>query len=639
MKRTLLAVVAVVIISFTLPFVVDDNIASFMSMAAGILAITCLLVSIYMWRRARAYAVEKNQYQHVAKEQEDLLSTLFSNNNLGIGILNLDGQFSRVNHALCQLLGYSEYDLKQKNFYYLIHPDDQRNIQLHIQELIDRKLDVYQSEQRCYRKDGETVWMTTTLSLMRGSEDKPVNFVVQLQNITVQKKAEEKLKHMAYHDGLTGLGNRNRLEQFIKHVLASSRRHQQGFALLFLDLDRFKNINDTIGHEAGDLLLQIVAERLKSAVRNTDVVARLGGDEFVVVITDVKKTESVGVIAQKILSSVMEVIVVKGQEIYTTTSIGISLYPYDGQDLPTLMKNADLALYRAKEHGRNNYQFYTMEMTNKAQEKMALQNVLGHALVKNEFLLHYQPIIDIHTREIYGVEALLRWKNNEYGYITPDEIISVAEESGLINQVSEWVLLTACKQLKCWHEMGMTSLVVSVNFSGHQFKHSNFADKVLKTITTAGIPPQSLVIEVTESTVMEDSENILKILYSLKDLGVKIAIDDFGTGYWSLSNLRRLSVDMIKIDKTFIKLLTTDDTSSAITGAIIAMMNKLGIKSVAEGVETKEQYKFLEFEGCDAMQGYYITRPLDEEAMTSFLKHPLPDAEVVDKHETTQEED
>ena len=607
-------------------------------LAITVLLIFCLMLFIAGLRtkkKATHLEQEKTDVETKLHEQQNLFETIFDDTHNGIALLNLDGHFLRANKSLCEMLGYNESDILAMNFYYIIHPNDLNNLQVYIQQLIDDQTKVHQSEQQCFKKNGDLLWIMSTLSLIRDNEGKPVYFIIQVQDITLQKKAEERLKHMAYHDPLTGLANRNKLEQFINHILASARRHQQSFALLFFDLDRFKNINDTIGHESGDLLLQIIAERLRSAVRNTDLVARLGGDEFVLVITDVKKTESAALISQKILENIMKVIVIKGQEIYITTSIGISLYPYDGQNMQTLMKNADLALYRAKEHGRNNYQFYTTEMTTKAQEKLALQNALGHALAKNEFVLHYQPKMEIATRRITGIEALLRWKNKDYGMISPNEIISLAEETGLIIPVSDWVLKTACNQLKAWHDMGLTSLTIAVNCSARQFKQSTFVDDILQAVTKAGLPPQALEIEVTESTIMQDPENTLRVLYALKDLGVKIAIDDFGTGYWSLSNLRRLSVDKIKIDKTFIKQVTTDETCIAIASAIIIMAKKLGIQSIAEGVETHEQFDFLAREGCTEIQGYYLTQPLAEDAMTKFLKHPIPDAESISKDEKT----
>ena len=580
---------------------------------------------------------EISQLHEELREQKNRFKTIFDTTHMGVALLNLDGRFIRVNQALCELLGYVEDEILTMNFYHLIHPNDLNNFQIHVQQLIDKKIYSYDIEQQCFRKNGEGLWVMSTLSLIRDYKEKPLYYIIQIQDITLQKKAEERLHHMAYHDPLTGLANRNKLEQFINNTLAQARRHQQEFALLFLDLDRFKNINDKIGHEAGDLILQIIAERLRSAVRSTDTVARLGGDEFVLVITDVKKTESVALIAQNILKNILQVIVVKGQEIYLTTSIGISLYPFDGYNMQTLMKNADLALYRSKEHGRNNYQFYTPEMTSKAQEKMALQNALAHALVKNEFSLNYQPKMDIKTRRITGIEALLRWKNKDYGTITPDEIISLAEETGLIIPVSDWVVKMACKQLKAWRHAGLTSLTMAINCSPRQFKQSTFVDEILEVITQMEIPAQLLEIEVTESTIMQEPENTLRILYALKDLGIKIVIDDFGTGYWSLNNLRRLSVDKIKIDKTFIKQIAVDDTSASIVSAIIAMASRLGIVSIAEGVETKEQFDFLAREGCTEIQGYYLTQPLTDQLMTKFLQHPVPDAEAISNIETTTE--
>ncbi len=610
-----------------------------LSLGAVIFYALISVLLVWQWRKQRIELSKtkknKQQIETQLQEYQKRFDTVFDSANCGMAILNLDGSLVKSNNAFYDLFGYSETDMRSINFYRLIDSNDLNLLQEHMQQLIEHRISSHQSEQLCYQKNGDNLWILSTLSLISDQEEKPLYFIVQIQNITPQKKAEERLRHMAYHDPLTGLANRNKLEQFVHHILASSRRHQQSFALLFLDLDRFKNINDTIGHEAGDALLQVIAERLRSTVRNTDLVARLGGDEFVLVITDVKRTESVALIAQKILDTVIQAIVIKGQEIYITTSIGISLYPYDGQNMQTLMKNADLALYRSKEHGRNNYQFYTVEMTGKAQERMALQNALGHALVKGEFLLNYQPKMDLRTRSITGIEALLRWKNKEYGMITPDEIIELAEETGLIIPVSDWILETACRQLKYWREIGYNTLTVAVNCSIRQFKQTTFADEVFNTITHVGIPANLLEIEVTEKIIMEDPENTLRMLYALKDLGVQIVIDDFGTGYWSLNNLRRLSVDKIKIDKSFIKQVAVDETSASITSAIIAMVNKLGIKSVAEGVETKEQYDFLVREGCTEIQGYYITQPLSEEAMTKFLKHPVPAAETVTQEKET----
>lgn len=552
------------------------------------------------------------------------LSEIFNISHAGISLLDKDINFIKVNHAFCQLFGYSEETLLTMKLEQLIDPADIAVLRENLDRLIKNEIRNIKAEFNCVRKNNEKVWVSLIISNLIDKNGGLLNLIVQAHDITMQKKAEERLRHMAYHDPLTGLANRNQLEQFVNQILAQSRRHQQSFALIFIDLDRFKVINDTIGHEAGDLLLQIVADRIRGNTRNTDLVARLGGDEFVVVITDVYKTESVAIIAQKILESVMQAVAIKGQELYITTSIGISIYPFDGQNMQTLIKNADLALYRAKEQGKNNYQFYTEEMTYKAKEKMSLQNALAHAVANNELTLSFMPNMELKTRRVTCVEALLRWKNKQYSFITPDEIINLAEETGLILQVNNSILRTACQALKNWHSQGNKQLTVTVNCSARQFKQANLASTVMQIVSEYGISPRELEFEVTEKLIMDDPDTILRALYALKDLGVQISIDDFGTGYWSLSNLQRLSVDRIKIDKTFTKQILIDETSADIVKAIIAMVKKLGIKSVAEGVETRAQYEFLEKEGCTEIQGYYLTQPLTEDAMSFYLKHPVP---------------
>ncbi|SRR5579883_2131098 len=639
MKRTLLVTTISVIVVLAISSLMGISAAASYYATLGMAVLSLFLTFIlakqaFDEQKTRSRLESEKQTTEIKlQEQENLFKTIFDYTHIGVAIVKVDGTLLRVNKSLCELLGYSEVDLLGMNFYPYIYANEEGKLAHHIQKIIDGKIKLYQTEQECFRKNGDILWATIRLLPIRDQENKPVNFIIQLQNITLQKKAEERLRHMAYHDPLTGLANRNKLEQFITHILASSRRHQQGFALLFLDLDNFKNINDTIGHEAGDLLLQVVGERLRNSVRSTDMVARLGGDEFVVVITDVKRTEVVALIAQKILDNILKAIMIAGQELYITSSIGISLYPYDGQNMQALMKNADLALYRAKEHGQNSYQFYTIEMTSRAREKMDLQNALAHALIKNEFLLNYQPKLEIATQRMTGIEALLRWRNKEYNKIAPNEIIALAEETGLIIPVSDWILKTACKQLKHWHEMGMKALTMAINCSARQFKHESFVENVKQTLMQFNLPARALEIEITEAIIMQDPENAFRVLYALKDLGVQISIDDFGTGYWSIGNLRRLSVDKIKIDKSFIKQAMLDESSASIVSAIILMANKLGIISVAEGVETREQYEFLAREGCKEIQGYYLTPPLPEEMMTPFLQRPA--VEMATKTETT----
>lgn len=543
--------------------------------------------------------------------------TLFQHSSAGIALLSLDGYVVKANDAIRTLFGLDNEDLQHLYYLALLTEEDARLTKTKMRELLLQKRDYDELECHTYKRNGEEIWVRCVLAVIRDDHHKPSYFIVQLLDISLQKVAEQQLLHLAYHDALTGLANRHKLEQFISQSLASARRNQQQFGVLILDIDQFKTINDTKGHEVGDQLLQIIAERLRNTVRRTDMVARFGGDEFVILVSDVKKSESLGIIAQKILASVMRVAVIKGEEIYVTTSIGISMFPFDGQTMQALVKNADLALYRVKEQGRNNYQFYTAEMTSRARAKMDLQNALGHAYVKQEFNICYQPKMMVETRLITGLEALLRWQTREQ--IPPNEIVQLAEETGLIIPISQWIIATAFKQLKSWHEAGYTQLTIALNCSSRQFKNGGFVDDIRDMLDHAKLDPSAVEIEITEGLIMSDPDTVVRMLYAFKDMGVKIAIDDFGTGYWSLGNLRKMSVDKIKIDRSYIEQIGKDDSSAVIISAIIAMAKKLGITSIAEGVETREQYDYLLHEGCTEVQGYLISKPLYAPQMDEFL--------------------
>ena len=442
----------------------------------------------------------------------------------------------------------------------------------------------------------------------------------QLGQYLVRQQAEERVRHLAHYDELTGLPNRTMFNERLSHALAHARRTETSLAILFIDLDRFKNINDTLGHESGDRVLKEVAQRLRDCLRESDTVGRLGGDEFVVLIEEPPRPVNAGVVAQKILAAMGTPFLVQAQEFHITASIGISSYPGDGADMLTLMKNADIAMYRAKEQGKNNAQFYSAQINDHSIERLTLESSLRRALERNEFLLHYQPKLDIGSGRITGVEALLRWQQPAQGLIPPAQFIRLAEETGLIVPIGEWVLRTACAQNKAWQQQGLAPVRVAVNLSPRQFAQANLLEAVARVLKQTGLDPAFLELEITESVVMSNPEQAVILLRRLKAFGIHLAIDDFGTGYSSLNYLKRFPLDTLKIDRTFIRDLPGDSDDAAITQAILAMAHSLRLNVVAEGVETAEQMRFLRDSHCDEIQGYYFSRPQLAEDIAPLLR-------------------
>ncbi|MBA2689328.1 MAG: EAL domain-containing protein [Burkholderiales bacterium] len=430
---------------------------------------------------------------------------------------------------------------------------------------------------------------------------------------------ETQLQYQVTHDVLTGLPNRNLLDDRIAQSIAQAGRAGQRPAVLFLNLDRFKFINDSFGHSAGDILLKAIAARLKMLVREIDTVARLGGDEFVIMLSGLAQTEEVGNIANKLLAALAQPFAVEGNELHVTGSIGISVYPNDGGDSQTLLKRADTAMYRAKEEGGNQLRFYTAEMGVQAENRVTLENALRLALGRQELELHYQPKVDLRSGRIRGVEALIRWRHPEIGLILPDRFIPLAEESGLIVPIGEWVLRTACAQAKAWHEAGYAGLSMAVNLSARQFRQQDVPALVRTILSDSGLAAPYLELELTESVLMQDSETVADALRELKEIGVMLSLDDFGTGYSSLSYLKRFPIDVVKIDRSFITDVTSNADSASLTRAIITMAQSLKMKTVAEGVETEDQLGFLNSNQCDAIQGYYFSRPLPNKQMVALL--------------------
>ncbi|MDI3547347.1 MAG: hypothetical protein PWR10_999 [Halanaerobiales bacterium] len=462
-------------------------------------------------------------------------------------------------------------------------------------------------------------WLHFTAAPLRNTRGEVIGAIETLEDITERKQAEEMLWQQVYHDALTGLPNRMLFNDRFTQALAHAYRNRQKLAVLFLDLDRFKNINDTQGYNVGDQLLQGVAERLTDLVREDDTVARMGGDEFILLLPEIAQAENATKIAKKILEAFKQPLMIGGHEFYITSSIGIVFYPNDGEDAETLLKNADIAMYRAKEQGGNNYQLYDPMMNVKASERLVLENSLRYALEREEFVVYYQPQVSISTGKIIGMEALIRWQHPEWGLLSPAEFIPLAEETGLIIPIGEWVLRTACAQNKAWQEAGYPPVHVAVNLSARQFQQQNLVETVTRVLKETGLEPHYLELEITESIAMQNADFTIVMLRHLEEMGIHISIDDFGTGYSSLSYLKHFPLDTLKIDQSFVRDLTIDPNNKAIVIAIIAMAHSLKFKVIAEGVETQEQLAFLKQQQCDGIQGYLFSKPLPAEAFEKIL--------------------
>jgi diguanylate cyclase (GGDEF)-like protein len=439
-----------------------------------------------------------------------------------------------------------------------------------------------------------------------------------------RQQTEDRIRHMAYHDPLTGLPNRSLLEDRGRQAILHAQRNERRMTVVLIDLDNFKVINDTLGHNTGDELLKTVAQRMLQSVRSTDTVIRLGGDEFVIVLSDQAHDWSALMLPlQKIHEAIAQPVVLAGREVQATCSMGIASYPTDGADLQSLLMNADTAMYRAKELGRNNFQFYTPDMHREMQEKLTLQEGLRNALARQEVFLVYQPQIELRSGRVIGVEALIRWRHPTLGMVSPARFIPLAEESGLIVPLGDWVLRTACRQNKAWQDAGLSRCTVSVNVSAKQFKEGGLIARVDAALTASGLEPQYLGLELTESLLMQDQDKAVAVMHELRAAGVQLSIDDFGTGYSSLSALKSFPIGHLKLDRSFVKDLPHDEDDKAITKAVISLGHQLGMKIVAEGVETAQQLAFLRENGCEEIQGYYFSKPLSAEEMAAFLARPV----------------
>lgn len=553
--------------------------------------------------------------------------------NTAEGILITDAYFNvlEVNQAYLGITGYSREEVIGEKPVVM-------NTGLHNQQYYDELWRTLREEGKWVgeiwsrRKNGESYPEWLSISAVTDSKKIVQNYVAVFTDITQRKQSEERLQFLASHDALTHLPNRMLLQERIEQGLLRARRSNGKLAVLFIDLDRFKVINDTLGHHAGDMLLQEAARRLKECLRVSDTVARQGGDEFVVLIEDFSDVQYLSSVARKIMAVLAQPFILLNQELYISASIGISVYPQDGMDIHALLKNADVAMYRAKESGKNTFHFYAAESNVHSVERLALENSLRRALEREEFVLHFQPKVNLRTGKIIGAEALLRWQHPELGLIKPADFISLAEETGLIIPIGAWAIEEACRQAYYWQQETGQSIRVGVNLSARQFREDGLRQTIANALMHSGLTADFLELEITESMIMQNAERAAGLLQHFRELGTLVLIDDFGTGYSSLGYLKHFPIDSLKIDRSFVRDIPQDSDDMAITQAIIALARSLDLKVVAEGVENRDQLKFLHDQGCDLMQGYLFSMPLSGEAFVEFLREnadvPLYDLDV-----------
>jgi diguanylate cyclase (GGDEF)-like protein/PAS domain S-box-containing protein len=554
------------------------------------------------------------------REAERRYRGLFDNALEGIFRTTMEGRYLGANPALANIYGFDSPDeliasLQNIGSQLYVDPDRRQEFM----GIITSRGSLSGFESQVYRKNGDVIWISENARVITDDNGTQQGYEGTVEDITDRKLYQSRIEQQANFDPLTGLANRSLLQDRLRQAILTAASFSTRLAVAFIDLDRFKFINDSLGHHVGDELLKTMAARFHACVHERDTVARLGGDEFVLLLNSPGSADEVRVVLERMLAMVTQPWMSEHGEYQITCSIGVALYPDDGVDAQTLLKHADSAMYRAKDSGRNNFQFFTREINALMTERLELEGKLRRALERNQFQLHYQPRVDLATGRILGGEALIRWHIPGEQPILPGRFIALAEETGLITPIGKWVLHTACAQNKAWQDLGLPPIVVSVNVSARQFRANNFVRSVAETLRETGLHPRYLELELTES-VMHDAPQLVAMLGELKRIGVQVAIDDFGTGYSSLSSLKRFPVDRLKVDRSFVEHIAIDTDDAAIVRTIIALGRNLGLKVVAEGVETAEQLQFLREHACDEVQGYYFSRPIPSQHFESLLR-------------------
>ena len=560
---------------------------------------------------------ERQRAEQALRGSEARYRTLFERNLAGVFRTTLDGKILECNESFARIFGFSSprEALDQAALDFYVRPADR----MMFLDRIKERQSITNYEMCARRRDGTPVWVLENATLVDGPDGPDTVIEGSVIDITERKRAEEQVRHLAYHDALTGLPNRLLLNDRLTIALAQAHRSHQKLAVFYLDVDRFKMINDSLGHAVGDELLRRVADRLRAIVREGDTVARLGGDEFII-LARIGTNSDAETIARKILAAIRLPFAIEERDFFLTTSVGVSTYPGDGVDPDTLIRNADTAMYRAKERGRDEFQLYAPAMTTSAIDRLALENRLRQALQNQELVLYYQPIVDLMDGRVRGAEALLRWRHPERGLLGPSEFITLAEVSGLIGPIGRWVLQRACAQIREWQSAGDPQFTVSVNLSPRQFQQADLISQVTSALQASGVDPGSLDLEITETNAMENADHTITTLWELRRLGVGVSMDDFGTGYSSLNYLKRFPIDRVKLDRSFVRDVVTNSEDAAIVRAVIAMAHTLRLVVTAEGVENSDQLSFLRQHRCDEMQGFLFSPPVSAGEFRELLR-------------------